>query len=153
MYITKLDFRLVAAANTHAAGGEIGIEHIDAAYSDIVDPHGHQAVQNVITTALKENRFFEIVTYVMIFFLFVLGSFLLVVGLVTGSDPTTRITGVVGGSIAQILILPALRYAVSVRRHNVSIRLLGAILARDNSPKAYSGTVNELMKKLLDGGT
>jgi hypothetical protein len=148
-FTDKLGVLLTDEAHRLAAGKEVTETDVERAYEGLIDPSRRHDIQNTISTALRENKFYEVTTYVMIFGLFALGSFLLVTGLTQTQDLTTRVTGIVGGSVAQLLVLPAVRWAIAVRRHNLSIRMLGALVER-NDP-ALVPTLKELLKSVLSG--
>ena len=132
-----------------ASGGKLTEDIIESAYQELIDPKGFVRIQNVISNALQENRIFEKIIYAIIFLIALTGILLLCIGVSHSNDSTATITGAVGGCVTQLLLLPAARYAISVRRHNISIRLVGALIARSTDPKELGPTLERLLLRLL----
>jgi hypothetical protein len=113
------------------SGGEyVSIKGLEKAISESRSPVAD--VQDVISQALSENRRFEYASYLMILTLFVFGLFLLGRGAL--SADTTRIGFLSAGSIVELLILAPLKFAITSRRHNIAIRMLGVVLNRVENP-------------------
>ena len=84
-----------------------------------------RSVQAVIDAALAEGRRWEWLCYALVAFFVLLGSVVLIVGIVRESGLTA-----LAGSVFTGLFWPALRYADSVRRDLVRTRLYEIALAK-----------------------
>jgi hypothetical protein len=103
----------------------------------------------IISTALRENRLIEWIAYAMTLGLFLLGVVLLASGLLSSGDLISRVPILLGGSAAEVLLLPALRFAIKARRHNLFIRMIGILLDRLENPKALVPVLEQLLAELL----
>ena len=140
---------LLAEAARRAAGGPITEAHVRQAFEHLLDPNLRKDVQAIISRALRENRAFEWLTYVMSLGLFALGAVLLGAGVLAGGDLGSRVPMLVGDSVPAVLLLPALRFAINSRRHNISIRIVGLLLDRAGDPKALKPLLKDLLLDLL----
>jgi hypothetical protein len=98
--------------------------------------------QSIISLALRENRVVEWVSYSMAIILFAFGLILLSAG-VLNKDTGTRTGCLVAGSIVELLILIPFRFAINSRRHNISLRVLGMLLALAVDPKKLASIVEK----------
>ena len=66
--------------------------------------------------------------------LFVFGLTLLSLG-IFDNDVATRTAALIGGSIAELLIVLPFRVVINSRRQNIALRMLGIIINRVDDPK------------------
>jgi hypothetical protein len=145
---------LLAEAMRTAVGGRITDEDLLLAYKRLSFPTKDSIqfadAQAVISQALKENRIFEWVAYVMAVIFFAFGLVLLSVGLVHG-DVATRLACLLGGSVAELLILVSFRFAINSRRHNIALRMLGLIINRVDDPKKLAPLLKDTFVSVVLG--
>lgn len=112
-------------------------EHLWEAYQRLCLPDKGRLqwvdAQAIISTALSENRKFEWLACGMAILLFVFGLTLLSVGILD-SDVATRAAALIGGSIAELLILLPFRVVINSRQ-NIALRMLGIVINRVDDPK------------------
>jgi hypothetical protein len=106
--------------------------------------------QAVISQALQENRFLELVSYGMAIVLFVIGLILLIFGVVHNND-AVRIGAFIGGSLVEVLILIPFRFAINSRRHNIALRMLGLIINRVDDPKKLAPLLKDTFLAVVIG--
>ena len=137
-------YERVGAQQTSAAD-------LEETYNQILHSHRatRQDVQSIISTAFRENRVIEWVAYGMALTLFSVGIVFLCAG-VFGSE-TARISGIVGGTVSELLLLGPLRYASNSRRHNIAIRMLGAVLEKVDDPNAFADLLKEFFSVIVTG--
>jgi hypothetical protein len=152
--VADLREALLSEALKTAVGGRITDEDLLLAYKRLSYPTKDSIqfadAQAVISQALKENRIFEWVMYVMAVILFVFGLVLLSVGLLNG-DLATRVPCVVGGSVVELLILVPFRFAINSRRHNIALRMLGLIINRVDDPKKLAPLLKDTFLSVVLG--
>lgn len=123
-------------------------EDVEKAYKLLTTPDKRlrPLAEESITIAFKENRFIQMAGYGMALVLFGFGIFLLGYSAFGPTDAVGRVASLVGGSSAQILLLIPLRFAVTARRNNLAIRILGYLLDRVDDPRLLA----ELVRRLID---
>lgn len=135
---------LVEASRLAAGQAEIQEAHIRGAYRNLIDPESRADVQSIISRAIRENKAIEWLAYVMIAGLFSLGGGFIGIGLFGSAESAARLPQLVGGSVVAVLLLPALRFAINARRHNIAIRLFGVVIERVRTPKALAALLEQL---------
>ncbi|HEV3260875.1 MAG TPA: hypothetical protein VG013_28745 [Gemmataceae bacterium] len=127
-------------------GGEVSSGDVEAARQRLlVPPEPARGALKNIRAAFAQNKFIESVSYGMAITLFGLGAVLLAYGVFGPADATGRIAGLVGGSLAQVLLILPLRFATNARRHNFAITILGYLLDRVHDPKLLADLVRQLL--------
>jgi hypothetical protein len=53
------------------------------------------------------------------------------------------VTGIVGGSVFELLILVPFRFAINSRKHNIAIRMLGILLDKVDDPQKLTAVLKE----------
>jgi len=135
------------------SGGGVSGEHVEAAYRQLttLDRRLRTPAQANITTAFQENRFIQMAGYGMALVLFAFGIFLLGYSAFGPTDAVGRVAGLIGGSFAQVLLLIPLRFAVTARRNNFAIRILGYLLDRVDDPQLLAELVRRLIGEVAPG--
>lgn len=125
---------------------EVTAELVELAYRRLAAPLGGRAdAQKLVTTAFKENRFVEWTGYVMAVVLFALGIGLLLFGIVGASDAASRVASLVGGSVAELVLIVPLRFSINARRHNFGLRILAHLLDRVDDPALIADCIRRLL--------
>jgi hypothetical protein len=149
--------RLEAAAeqiySSGERGGGISSADVEAAYARLTTPDRRLRAdaETNIAAAFRENRFIEMVGYGMALVLFGLGIFLLGYSAFGPTDAVGRVAGLVGGSFSQVLLLIPLRFAITARRNNFAIRILGYLLDRVDDPQVLAELVRRLIGEVAPG--
>lgn len=141
---------LLKEAARLSRGQPILAVHIKQACRNLLDVELRGDVQAIISRALRENKSIEWIAYFMVIALFGLGAVLIAFGLLSTGDIPSRIPTLIGGAISHVLLLPALRFAINARRHNLAIRLFGAALERAETPKTLTLVLEQITKYLFD---
>jgi hypothetical protein len=153
LYTSKLHWRLASEADRvwaeRAAKSDDPVtgEDVERAFkrlqSAIASPRSD--AQAAVTAAFRENRVAEFMAYGMGFVLFAFGVILLGYGAFGPADAAGRVASLVSGSIAHLLLLGPLRFAINARRQNLAIRIFGLLLDRVDSPRLLADLVRRLL--------
>ena len=103
-----------------------------------------ESVYSVIDKAIRENRFGEILLYVLSTIIVIAGVFALIYGALKGEGLVA-----LSGSIANALIFPAFREAREIRRQNIAIRLLEAPLKMAKTSEEAAKAINESFQEVF----
>lgn len=121
-------------------------EHVRTAYRRLTTPaSGRTEAQRLITTAFRENRLAEWTGYGMALILFLLGVGLLLYAAVGPPEVAVRVASLVGGSVAELVLIVPLRFSINARRHNFALRLLGLMLDRVDDPALLADCIRRLL--------
>jgi hypothetical protein len=152
--VANLREALLAEAQKISVGGRITDDDLLLAYKRLSFPTKDSVhfadAQAVISQALEENRFVELVSYAMAVILFVFGLILLTIGIVN-SEAAIRAGSLISGSIVEILILIPFRFAINSRRHNIALRMLGLIINRVDDPKKLAPLLKDTFMSVVLG--
>jgi hypothetical protein len=152
--VASLRNALLSEAERISVGGRITDDDLMQAHKRLSFPSKDSLqftdAQAVISQALKENRVFECVSYVMALVLFVFGLVLLSVGAMN-ADVATRVGFLFSGSIIELLILVPFRFAINSRRHNIALRMLGLIINRVNDPEQLAPLLKDTFLSVVLG--
>lgn len=145
---------ILIEANKHSDGSSIDEDDVYRAYKRLQYPTKDSLQfadsQAVISLALRENRFFEFISYSMAVVLFLAGLTLLAIGAFV-SDVATRVGFLVSGSIVEVMILIPFRFAINSRRHNIALRMLGMIINRVDDPKKIAPLLKDTFLAVVVG--
>lgn len=154
--VADLREALLSQASKTCRGDRITDDDLFVAYKRLSFPSKDSVrfadAQTVISQALRENRIVEWVSYGMAFVLFVFGLGLFVAG-IANSDIGTRVGSLVGGSLAELLILMPFRFAINSRRHNIALRMLGMIINRLDDPEKLAPLLKDTFLAVVVGET
>ncbi len=147
--LAEIRDRIVSRAAIESAGQSITAEDLDRSYDVFGFPQrGVLDAQSIVSTALEENRRVEWISYGMACALFIVGIIMVFVGMF-GTTTAVQVSGIVAGTIFEILLLFPIRMAVNARRHNIAIRMLGILLDRVHDPKKLSQILAKHFKDIL----
>ena len=97
-----------------------------------------RSATEIIDQAIHENRFAEIVLYSLAVAVVLVGSSVLVYGVLSGQT-VVSIVGVISNS----LFVPAMMFAKRIRTENIAIRLLEASLIRADTAREAAEAIRE----------
>lgn len=120
---------------------------VETAYRRLAVPPGggRSDAQRLVNTAFKENRFVEWTGYAMAVVLFLFGLALLLFGILGASNVGSRVASLVGGSVAELVLIIPLRFSINARRHNFGLRILAHLLDRIDDPALISDCIRRLL--------
>jgi len=99
---------------------------------------------SIIDKAISENRFGEILIYVVSVLIVGAGIFGIIFGALTGEGLVA-----LGGGMASSLIFPAFGAMREMRRQNMAIRLLETSLAGASTSEEASRAINDVFRGLF----
>jgi hypothetical protein len=127
----------------------VSATHVRTAYRRLTTPAGGRTdAQKLITTAFQENRFVEWTGYGMALVLFLLGVSLLVYAVIGPVEVAGRVASLVGGSVAELVLVIPLRFSINARRHNFALRILGLMLDQVDDPSLLADCIWKLLGEI-----
>lgn len=103
-----------------------------------------QSAYSVVDKAIRENRYGEIILYLLSILVVLTGIFAIIYGALKGEGLVA-----LSGSIATALVFPAFKRAEEIRRQNIAIRLLEALLRTAETSEEAADAIKEAFQKVF----
>ena len=104
-------------------------------------PPAPRTAREVIDVAIGENKAWDWLCWLLVILFPLAGVGVLIFGAVRGEGLVS-----LSGAIASALFWPALRYAITIRKANLEVRMLELTVSRATDPKEIAKAIRDVFR-------